>query len=288
LYEAHKGLLDPLLRFFTDRGRLPSQVELPSSPAIISAFGSIGRAFAVIRRATGSETWTTIEHQRNEDLLLYLAQAQFDRPAKFTDLAPELRGDIRAFHGSYSKAILGAIRMLRQLADQDLINAACKSVGVGKETPQAIYLHRDAIGQLPTVLRLYEACARGLVGEVEGANIVKLHRYRPQVSYLCYPGFDKEAHPALASSAVVNLDEARSSFKDYSQTPNPPILHRKESFVSPDYPGHKKFATLTKQEEAAGLFANPSKIGFLRDWLLALDAAGVSIRGHRLVRRRPR
>lgn len=83
--------------------------------------------------------------------------------------------------------------MMRQIADQDLLNTACKTVQVGKETPQAIYLHTSALSQLPTVLRLYEACARGLVGEVEGANIVKLHRYRPQVSYLCYPTFDKEA-----------------------------------------------------------------------------------------------
>jgi len=285
LYAEHKELLDPLLQFFTERGRLPAPEELANSAAVSSAFGSIGRAFAIVRRATGSESWSRIEVQRNEDLLLYLAHAQFNRPVRFTDLAAELRGDIRAFHGNYPKALLAAIRMMRQIADQDLINAVCKAVPVGKETPQAIYLHASAIDQLPTVLRLYEACARGLVGEVEGANIVKLHRYRPQVSYLCYPTFDKDAHPALTSSMVVRLDEAHASFKDYSRTPNPPILHRKEEFVPADYPGREKFAKLTKQEEAAGLFRSHSRIGFLREWLLTLHDAGVSIRGHRLVKR---
>lgn len=286
LYAEHKDLLDPLLQFFTDRGRLPTPEELPNSGEVSAAFGSIGRAFAVVRRATGSESWSQIEVQRNEDLLLYLATSQFSRPVKFTELAPELRGDIRAFHGNYSKAILAAIQMLRQVADQDRINAACKSVGVGKETPQAVYVHACAREQLPNILRLYEACGRGLVGEVEGANIIKLHRYRPQVSYLCYPTFDTEAHPALTFSAIVNLDEARCSFKDYTRTPNPPILHRKEEFVPENYPSRAKFAKLTKQEEKAGLFQHPSKIGFLREWLLTLDDARVSIRGHSL-RRRP-
>lgn len=286
LYAQHKELLDPLLSFYTERGRLPGREELPNAEAVAGVFGSIGRAFAVLRRATGSESWTRIEVQRNEDLLLYLAHAQFNRPARFSELAPELRGDIRAFHGNYAKAQLAAIRMMRQVADQDLINSTCKAVPVGKETPQAIYVHSSAMGQLPTLLRLYEACARGLVGEVEGANIIKLHRYRPQVSYLCYPQFDHEAHPALASSAIVNLDEAKSSFKDYTRSPNPPILHRKEEFVAGDYPGREKFAKLTRQEEKAGLFRDHSRIGFLREWVLTLAAQGVTIRGHRVVKTR--
>jgi len=204
LYAAHKELLDPLVHFFTERGRLPANDELANSSAITGVFGSIPRAFAVVRRATDAEGWTRIEAQRGEDLLLYLAYSQFNRPPRFSDLAPELRGDIRAFHGNYVQAQTAAIHMMRQIADQDLLNTACKTVQVGKETPQAIYLHTSALSQLPTVLRLYEACARGLVGEVEGANIVKLHRYRPQVSYLCYPTFDKEAHPALVRSAIAS------------------------------------------------------------------------------------
>jgi hypothetical protein len=42
------------------------------------------------------------------------------------------------------------------------------------------------------------------VGTVEGANLVKLHRLKPKVSYLAYPEFDGD--PALAGALVVPLN----------------------------------------------------------------------------------
>jgi hypothetical protein len=40
---------------------------------------------------------------------------------------------------------------------------------------------------------------------------------------------------------------------DYDQIANPPILHRKETFLHPAHPLHASFARLTRQEEKAGL-----------------------------------
>lgn len=284
LYEQHRELLDPLLSFFTERGRLPATEELANAPQLNEVFGTIPRAFAVVRRATERDHWSRVEVQRREDLLIYLAHAQFNRPSPFSQLAPELRGDIRAFHGNYTKAQVEAVAMMKQIAYQDLLDLACRTSPVGKKTPQALYVHASALDRLPTVLRLYEACARGLVGEVDGANLVKLHRYRPQVSYLVYPRFDEDAHPELAASMIVNLDEAKSSFRDYRKSTNPALLHRKEEFVAEDHPGRAKFARLTKQEERLGLYRETSRIGFRVEWARALDGAGVTIRGHQLRR----
>ena len=38
--------------------------------------------------------------------------------------------------------------------------------------PTALYVHLDAIPPLPTLLRLYEGCARVYVGRAPGANVV--------------------------------------------------------------------------------------------------------------------
>ncbi|GFE51184.1 hypothetical protein So717_29370 [Roseobacter cerasinus] len=57
------------------------------------------------------------------------------------------------------------------------------------------------VEMLSPVLRLYEGCARGYLGRVEGANIIKLHRDEPKVSYLSYPGFDNDPHLWLALRA---------------------------------------------------------------------------------------
>jgi len=55
------------------------------------------------------------------------------------------------------------------------------------------------------VLQAYEGCARAYVGAVDGANIIKLHRHDPAVSYLAYPDFEIDPHPALVGAMHVGL-----------------------------------------------------------------------------------
>jgi DNA phosphorothioation-associated putative methyltransferase len=80
-----------------------------------------------------------------------------------------------------------------------------------------------------------------LSGEITGANIVKLGRDEPKVSYLSYPGFDVEAHPALEFSIRVDLRSFNIKNRDFRGSENRPILHRKELFVPHDYPGREAF-----------------------------------------------
>ena len=134
------------------------------------------------------------------------------------------------------------------------------------------------------MLRLYEGCAQASVGAVEGANIVKLHRSKPAVSYLSYPDFDKDPHPALDNALLVDLQTFRVQYRDYSDSDNPPILHRKEEFVSNSYPLCERFSRLTKQEEHRGLYETVERIGTRNGWNLMLEKKGWSLRGHRLVR----
>jgi len=47
---------------------------------------------------------------------------------------------------------------------------------------------------------------------------------------------------------------------------NPPILHRKETFLPPDDPRRERFARLTRQEEKYGLYAETSTIGTREGW----------------------
>jgi hypothetical protein len=69
---------------------------------------------------------------------------------------------------------------------------------------------------------------------------------------------------------------------DYSKSVNPPILHRKETFLDPTHPLHCRFAKLTKQEEAHGLLDDASSISTRKCWIARLAARGFVIRGHRL------
>lgn len=151
--------------------------------------------------------------------------------------------------------------------------------------PTALYLHVSALPFAPAILRAYEGCARSYIGAVEGANVVKLQRTAPQVSYLAYPDFETAAHPSLRASLTVDLQTFRVQYRDYRNSENPFILHRKEEFLHESHELRSKFARLTTEEIRRGLFENPSDIGTQSGWERALESKNLKIAGHRLLRR---
>lgn len=286
LLAQHEELLRPLVEFVSDRGRLPRALELDAGPAIEREFGTLRNAFAVIRRVTGTEPWDRVRDARSQNVLVFLALSRFDKRPRPKDLPEEIRYDVRDLFGSHAAACRQADRLLFELANQDRVRAAAAASPVGKRLPSALYLHADALGQLPPILRVLDGAARRLIGDVEASTVVKLHLDRPAVSYLEYPDFDTDPHPALRSGYLVTLDRLRCDFRDYSRHANPPILHRKELLLAADDPRAARFAALTRQEQRAGLYEQPDAIGTQRAWQRLLDARGLRYRGHRLVRER--
>ena len=280
----HQQLLEPLMVFVAERGRLPVDGELPTAPALAHVFGSVARAFSLLRRATGNDRWDSIRQHRRADVLVYLALAAFPKRPRFGALPDELRQDIRAFYGSYKSGCAEADALLFHAGDQDAVDRACRAARVGKLLPDALYVHHSAVDHLPPVLRVYEGCGRQLAGTVDGLTLVKLFRRRARVSYLAYDDFDRVAHPALRNAVVTDLKRLALHFRDYTRSPNPPILHRKELFVADDYPTRQLFARLTAREDRLGLLSASSTIGTRNGWLAVLSNSGVSIHGHRLYR----
>ena len=285
LFEQHKALFEILIAFFTTRGRLPDEAELPETSLICQAVGSLARAFGIIRRVTGDEEWKHIREERIQDLLIYLALSRFDGRPRFSQLPRDLQLDVRAFFSTYSRACDAADKLLFSAGDRKAVDQAFRVSPVGKLTPAALYIHISALSHLPLILRVYEGCARAYIGAVEGANIIKLHRGMPQASYLSYPDFERDPHPALAASLLVPLQTFRIQYRDYRDSPNPPILHRKEEFLPQDHSLRQKFSRLTRQEEKWGLYQNPELIGTREGWEKTLANRGVRLSGHRLVQR---
>ena len=238
----------------------------------------------MVRRVTGDESWQSARVRAAEDLTVYLALAAFRGRPKFTQLPLDIQTDIKAFFGSYREACSAADVLLFSVGNQAAIDKACRESTVGKLTHEALYVHISTLPRLSPLLRVYEGCGRALTGTVEQANILKLNRIEPKVSYLAYPDFDRDPHPALAVSVRADLRRLDIKYREFRDSANPPILHRKETFVAPDYPGRDKFARLTAQEDRHALFEQPASIGTKQGWLAVLQSKGFRLRGHRLVR----
>lgn len=286
LFEKHHELLNALIGFVTERARLPAPDELPEHASLTDLFGSVKRAFAVVRRVTGAEQWEAIRQERRNELLQQLALERFRGRPRFSLLPSDIQLDVREFFSSYKSACEEADSLLFRAGDIELIDAAIADSPIGKRTGNALYVHMDAIHELPQLLQIYEGCARAYLGSSEDANVVKLHRDSPRVSYLTYPDFDRDPHPTLVESFLVKLGGLEISFRSYADYRNPPILHRKEQLLSLDDPRRESFQRLTRQEDRWGLYEQPERIGTKLGWEAVLGEKGATFRGKRLVRRR--
>jgi DNA phosphorothioation-associated putative methyltransferase len=283
-FEEHRDLLESLLAAVAALGRLPEPDEFPGTPEVVECFGSVKRAFALVRRVTGPAEWDALSGRRREDLLVYLALARFRRRPLLSQLPATLQHDMRAFFGTYTKACREADELLFRAGDAAAIDEACQRAPVGKPLPDDLYVHRTALDSLEPLLRIYEGCGRAYLGEVEGANIIKIHRRTGKLSYLVYPDFDTDPHPVLRRSIRLCLRTRQLDCRDYTGSANPPVLHRKETFLHPDHPLYEKFARLTRQEEGRGLLGETASIGTRAGWEDRLRERGYALKGHRLVR----
>ena len=74
------------------------------------------------------------------------------------------------------------------LTAPDFRRFGSKDVGLSDNSPtRPLICSQDA---LEPVLRIYEGCGRTYLGEVEGANVLKIHRRTGKLSYLVYPEFE--------------------------------------------------------------------------------------------------
>lgn len=173
--------------------------------------------------------------------------------------------------------------MLCSSTDFSVIALLCQRSNIGKLLPEALYVHVSALQALDPLLQSYEHQARQIANGPVEITLVKFNLKKPSISYLRYPDFDTDPHPALQSSLQVNLQSREVNYRDYGNAANPFILHRKETFVTTDYPHYPTFAALTRQEEALGLLDNPRAIGTRLAWEERLNQFQVALQGHTLI-----
>jgi hypothetical protein len=152
----------------------------------------------------------------------------------------------------------------------------------GKKLPRATYVYAPDLSVLPIELGQLMQRLRDDLGLTSDFNVVKF-THDGGVSFLKYPGFHELPHPELTESVRISLVTGKVSRSRYGSDGNPPILHRKETFVAGDDPAATAWARLTAQEENAGLYDHPEVIGFKATWASLLRNKGLAYREHDLI-----
>lgn len=169
--------------------------------------------------------------------------------------------------------------------DAQLFTNLVKEIKIGKQLPDAIYLHKDAFTELPKTLNGFiPAVAKALNITGNDWDLVKLFKKEFRLSLLSYPDFYTEPYPALTKSINVDLSKLSHRITEYEKSENPPILHRKETMVLTDNPHYEHFTQLTTEGENAGLYENTRIIGFKQSWLNLIERHGYELVDGRLFR----
>ncbi len=164
----------------------------------------------------------------------------------------------------------------------------CNFISFGKKIGQTVYFCISAIPSLADeskdfLFNLLEHIDS--ISSTPDFNVIKLNLETQQLSLLLYENFQTHHFPCLISSHSVDIhSKSITSSRSYNIANNPPILHRKELLLAPNHPDIPHFSALTQQLEEAGLFAEPRKIGFKKQWDKRLFNAGFKVVDHQLVR----
>ncbi len=150
-----------------------------------------------------------------------------------------------------------------------------KGLKIGKPLPDSVYIHESAFGKLPEKLAALAINAGDQFRISDDSwNILKFYKKDFKIAFLNFPDFENESYPPLELSQLVDLQKQSKRKSDYSKSENPPILHRKETFVPDTYPLASLFKAITKEGETIGLYQNTSRIGFKQNWARLIKSKG--------------
>ena len=150
-----------------------------------------------------------------------------------------------------------------------------KKLEMGKSLPDSVYIHESTFGKLPKNLStlVIEASDQFKIKD-NSWNIIKFYKRDFKITYLNYPDFEESSYPELKNSQIVDLEKQTTRKSNYSKSENPPILHRKETFVNESYPLTPLFKEITAEGEAIGLYEKTSRIGFKKNWERLIKSKG--------------
>lgn len=153
----------------------------------------------------------------------------------------------------------------------------------GKKVVDELYIHLSAVEDLQDVSarQAIEQAMRGLPPDVpHPPNVAKFNTRTGRISLLSYPDFFDSPFPVLAASWAFSAGASLPTWhRNYADSLNPPILHRKELLLPSSHPQYDRWARTTATAESLGLFDEAATIGFRLNWNRLIQSKGYCLVG---------
>lgn len=248
LLHTHQALFDNFWQTTLSLGRLPADDEFEQMASLRELIGSPARALRLITSQEEGGALEQARQERIEDLSVYLALTLFEKRRPYSRLNEALKRDIKAFFGDYRCALAQAKTLLYAIAERPRIEAACEAAHEALPATllyagHSLILHKDALNQLPALLRVYVGAATQLYGELEEIDLIKVHITSGKVSLMGYDDFDKPI-PNLVERVKIKMAEQEVDFFDYMDEHKRPPLLNKSYLMDPEHPDWDKQRSL--------------------------------------------
>ena len=254
---ATQPLLNALWQQTLNFGRLPEKSEISNLVELTSAFGTVSKAFQFMLSHFDKALLEQARNERIGDLLTYFALQTFSARRPYKHLEDFLQRDIKAFFGDYKNAIAAAQTLLFQISNAELIAQHCQAVaelGLGYlDNDGALHLHTRLIERLPALLRIYIGCGTILYGDIEQADLVKIHSRSGKLSVLRYDDFDNQPLPKLLERIKISLKEQIFDVFQYGGDYESTYLYLKSRYINEEFSNYAEQLAFDEHLEALNL-----------------------------------
>ena len=256
-FDAHQEVLDKLWLFWLQLGRKPKKEEVEDYEYLKSHFQTLGKALNFLLEFHDPALLQKAYKIREEDLLVFLALELFKPRKTNSQRDLSLQNDLKHFFGTSTNALRLAKELLYKISDHDALREAAlasQNQGLGWLENDALQLHSDLAEHLPPLLRVYIGCATQLIGDVNSADLVKIHLLTGKLSLMKYDNFFGKALPRMTERLKLNFHRQTVDFFDYSDPYIPPYLFNKSRFMNEEMEGYAEQQKFEEDLEKLNLF----------------------------------
>lgn len=234
--EANKELLNDFWTTLISMGRVPKESEYERLADLRAVGLNIKKAYELFLERFGEETLQEAFEQRRCDLLVYLALSNFKEKVTFKDMDPKQQTDIRTFFGGHKNALDESKKLLYSVGNADVVEQLCDQVEFGLNDGHSLFIHSSLVGRLPPALRVYIGCAEILYGDMDNADIIKIHKRSGKLTLMVYDNFERRRFPTLKQRIKIKLRERDIDFFDYDNLERKQVIYNKDLYVDDAHP----------------------------------------------------
>jgi DNA phosphorothioation-associated putative methyltransferase len=214
----------------------------------------------------------------------------FNGRTQYSTLVPELRRDIKVLFGNATNVFEAARALLFSVGKTEVIEDACRqaaSTGYGHLFEgHSLQIHSSRINRLPAALRCYAGCAAKLYGDVDTADLVKIHIQSGKLTLLFYDDYESSPLPRLRERTKINMRNQRIDFFGHSADREPELLYLKSRYMTVDQEGYYRQKAFDHALLELGLFDFSGYGPPANVFEATLKAAGYYIRGFEIPKNR--